>query len=218
MLVDLTQPYGSAMFLQHQFPEVRIDRCLRIEERGLNATCVTAVVHAGTHVDAPLHFFAAGQDMASIELDRMHGPAVCLEVDRQSLEQITAADLEAGGPPPQPGDLVFIRTGWDRFFQGDHDSYHAHPYLSLEAAGWLVERRVKLVALDVATPDLPEEGGRPPEFDWPVHHLLLGAGVLIAEHLAHLDRVAGRRFRAFALPIPIVGSDGAPARIVADLD
>ncbi|MEP7104775.1 MAG: cyclase family protein, partial [Chloroflexota bacterium] len=75
----------------------------------------------------------------------------------------------------------------------------------------------KLVALDVATPDVPERGKRPPGFDWPVHHLLLGAGVLVAEHLANLDRVAGRRFRAYALPIPIVNSDGAPARIVADL-
>jgi kynurenine formamidase len=75
---------------------------------------------------------------------------------------------------------------------------------------------VKLVALDVATPDMPE-AVRPPGFDWPVHRLLLGAGVLIAEHLNRLDQVTGRRFRAYALPIPIVGSDGAPARIVAEL-
>ena len=43
------------------------------------------------------------------------------------------------------------------------------------------------------------------------------AGVLVAEHLNGLHHVVGRRFRAFALPIPIVNSDGAPARIVAEL-
>ena len=73
-----------------------------------------------------------------------------------------------------------------------------------------------MICLDIATPDMPE-AVRPAAFDWPVHRLLLGAGVLIAEHLAHLELVAGRRFRALALPIPIVGSDGAPARIVAEL-
>jgi kynurenine formamidase len=217
MLIDLSQPYSDGMFSQKLFPPVKVERCIRIDERGVNVTCIAAAVHAGTHVDAPLHFIPNGLSIEALDLDRLHGPAVCLEVARGGLEEITAGDLETGGPRPEVGDLVFIRTGWDGWFGTDHARYHLHPYLSLEAAGWLLERRVKLVAMDVATPDMPERGTRPPGFDWPVHHLLLGGGVLIAEHLAHLDRVAGRRFRAFALPIPIVGSDGAPARIVAEL-
>jgi arylformamidase len=217
VLIDLSQPYRDGMFSQKLFPPIKVERCIRIDERGVNVTCWSAAVHAGTHVDAPLHFIPDGPAIDGIDLERLHGPAVCLEVERGGNQEITVADLEAGGPSPEPGDLVFIRTGWDRWFHTDHDRYHDHPYLSLEAARWLVERRVKLVALDVATPDIPERGRRPPGFDWPVHHLLLGAGVLIAEHLANLDRVAGRRFRAFALPIPIVGSDGAPARIVAEM-
>jgi len=216
-LIDLSQPYRDGMFSQKLFPPIKVERCIRIDERGVNVTCWSAAVHAGTHVDAPLHFIPDGPAIDVIDLERLHGPAVCLEVERGGNQEITVADLESGGPSPEPGDLVFIRTGWDRWFHTDHDRYHDHPYLALEAARWLVERRAKLVALDVATPDLAERGRRPPGFDWPVHHVLLGAGVLIAEHLANLDRVAGRRFRAFALPIPIVGSDGAPARIVADL-
>ena len=91
-----------------------------------------------------------------------------------------------------------------------------HPYLSVEAAAWLAERKVKLVAMDVPTPDQPE-ATRAPGFDWPVHHLLLGRGILVAEHLANLNQVVGRRFRAFAFPLPIQGSDGSPARIVAEV-
>jgi kynurenine formamidase len=217
VLIDLSQPYSNGMFSQKLFPPVKVERCIGIDERGVNVTCIAAAVHAGTHVDAPLHFISDGLSIEAVDLSRLHGPAVCLEVSRGGLEEITVADLEAGGPAPEPGDLVFIRTGWDQWFRTDHDRYHLHPYLSVEAAQWLLERRVSLVAVDVATPDVPERGHRPPGFDWPVHHLLLGAGVLIAEHLAHLDRVAGRRFRAFALPVPIVGSDGAPARIVAEI-
>jgi kynurenine formamidase len=215
-LVDLTQPYRDGMFSQRLFPPVRVERCVRYEDRGVNVTCLSAAVHAGTHVDAPRHFVPGGLSADQLDLDRVSGPAVAWDVSRGACEEITAADLEAGRPRAEPGDLVFLRTGWDVHFHGDHERYHHHPYLSLEAARWLLEGRVKLVALDVATPDMPEAVRRP-GFDWPVHRLLLGGGVLVAEHLAHLELVAGRRFTAFALPIPIAGADGAPARIVAQL-
>lgn len=215
-LIDLSQPYRDGMFSQALFPPIHLERCIRHEDRGVNVTCISAAVHSGTHVDAPCHFVPGGLAAADLDLDRVHGPAVCLEVERGGGDEITVGDLEGGGPAVETGDIVFVRTGWDVHFHGDHDRYHDHPYLSVDAARWLVERRVKLLALDVATPDHPERG-RPPGFNWPVHHLLLESGVLIAEHLAHLDRVAGRRFRAFALPLPLVGADGSPARIVAEL-
>jgi len=215
-LVDLSQPYRDRMFSQKLFPPVRVERCIRHEDRGVNVTCLSAAVHAGTHVDAPCHFIPGGPSIDQIDLARVSGPAVCWDVRRGADEAITASDLEACRPRAEAGDVVFVHTGWDVHFAGDHDAYHHHPYLSVEAADWLLQRRVKMICLDIATPDMPE-AVRPAAFDWPVHRLLLGAGVLIAEHLAHLELVAGRRFRALALPIPIVGSDGAPARIVAEL-
>jgi kynurenine formamidase len=216
VLLDLSQPFRDGMFSQKLFPPVKVERCVRIEERGVNVTCTSSAVHAGTHVDAPCHFVPGGRSADQIDLSEVSGPAVAWGVDRGAGEEITVADLEAATPAAERGDIVFIRTGWDVHFHGDHERYHHHPYLSQDAAGWLVERGVKLVAMDIATPDMPE-AVRPPGFDWPVHHLLLGAGVLIAEHLNRLDSVVGRRFRAYAFPIPIVGSDGAPARIVAEV-
>jgi len=217
VLLDLSQPFRDGIFSQTLFPPVRVGRCIRLEDRGVNVTCTSSAVHAGTHLDAPCHFIPGGRSIDQLDLAEVSGPAVCWEVDRMGGEEITVADLEAQSPASEPGDLVFIRTGWDRHFHGDPRRYHVHPYLSMEAAGWLVERGVRLLAMDVATPDMPEAVRPGTGFDWPVHHLLLGAGVLVAEHLNRLDQVVGRRFRAFALPIPIVGSDGAPARIVAEV-
>jgi arylformamidase len=215
-LVDLSQPFRDGMFSQRLFPPVRVERCVRYEDRGVNVTCTSAAVHAGTHVDAPCHFVPGGASIDQVDLGRVSGPAVCWSVECGPAEPITAADLEACRPRPEPGDIVFIHTGWDVHFHGDPEAYARHPHLAVDAAAWLVDRGAGLVAMDVASPDLPEVS-RQPGFDWPVHHLLLGAGVLVAEHLAHLELVSGRRFRAFALPIPIAGSDGAPARIVADV-
>ena len=215
-LIDHTQPFVDGMFALSVFPRVSVERVVRIEERGLNVTKVEFAVHSGTHLDAPRHFFANGRSIDQLSLEEVSGPAVGLAVERGPVEEITAADLEANSPLPEPGEIVFLHTGWGRHFHGDHALYHRHPYLSEDAADWLVERRVKMLAVDVATPDLPE-GSRPPGFNWPVHHRLLGNGTLIAEHLNNLDQVVGRRFRAFAFPLPIQGSDGSPARVVAEV-
>jgi kynurenine formamidase len=215
-LIDISHPFRAGMYSQKIFPPIKVERCIRIEERRLNVTCVEFAVHSGTHVDAFRHFVADGRSIEAIPLESFTGPAVGWEVDRAAGEEITVSDLEANSPGAEPGDIVFVSTGWGRFFEADPERYRVHPYLSVEAAAWLVERRVKLCCFDLPTPDQPEVG-RPKGFDWPVHHALLENGVLIAEHLANLERVAGRRFRAYAFPIPFAGGDGSPVRVVAEL-
>jgi kynurenine formamidase len=214
-LVDLTQPYRDGMFSQRLFPPVSISRCVAIEERGVNVTKLDVCVHHGTHLDAPRHFLSDGAAISEIPLDAVSGSAVGLSVRREGGEGITIDDLEAQEQQVRHGDIVVIDTGWGGYFHGDPVRYEVHPYLTMDAATWLAERDVKLVCLDVPTPEVPEPL-RGVRFDWPVHHLLLERGTLIAEHLHGLDQVAGRRFRLFAFPLPIVGADGSPARIVAE--
>jgi kynurenine formamidase len=214
-LVDLTQPYADGMFSQRLFPPVRISRCIAIEDKGVNVTALDVCVHHGTHLDAPRHFLPDGATVDEISLDDVSGPAVGLRVRRKGGEAIGVDDLEAQEQQVKRGDIVTIHTGWGRHFHGDHERYAIHPYLDLDASAWLAEREVKLVCIDVPSPDVPEPL-RQAGFDWPVHRHLLARGTLIAEHLNRLDLVAGRRFRLMAFPLPIVGADGSPARIVAE--
>jgi kynurenine formamidase len=170
------------------------------------------VVHIGTHVDAPRHFFLDGPAMEAIPLDRLMGPGVVVPVDKPAYGVIELADLERASPAIEPGDIVAIDTGWSNRW-GTPDWDH-HPYLSVDAARWLVDQRVKLLAVDTPTPDLPLDR-RPPDFAWPVHHLLLGHGTLIAEQLTNLRPLAGGRLEFLFAPLPIAGSDGSPARVLA---
>ena len=78
----------------------------------------------------------------------------------------------------------------------------------------MIERGVKLLAVDFATPDLAIKR-RERDFSGPVHHALLGHGVLICENLTNHDEFVGERAEAMFLPINVVGADGAPARVVA---
>ncbi len=105
-------------------------------------------------------------------------------------------------------------TGWDAKFESP--DYNLHPYLSVDAAEWLVNKGVKLFGIDCITVDLPTPL-RPKDFKFPVHKTLLGNEVLIAENVTHLGRIVGKKSRILAFPLMIKGSDAAPARIVAEI-
>ncbi len=105
-----------------------------------------------------------------------------------------------------------IDTGWSER-AGTHD-YERHPCLSEASAHWLVDQGIKMLAVDFGTPEAcPEK--RWPGWAWPVHHVLLSHGVLVAEHLRNLRPLAGQRVDAMLLGLSIKDGDGAPARVVA---
>jgi kynurenine formamidase len=88
--------------------------------------------------------------------------------------------------------------------------------ITVGAAHWLVERGVKLLACDFATPDLALPLRRP-GFDWPVHQVLLSNGVLVSEHLRNVAVLAGERVEFVFGALNIAAADGAPARVFARL-
>jgi arylformamidase len=194
------------------FPAARFERLYALPRDPMNATTMSMVCHYGTHVDAPCHFIPGGPAFDEIPLDRLHGPGVAWRVDCEPGGTITADQLSRCTPPMQPGDIVLLDADWARRF--GTAEYDDNPALAVDAAGWLVARGAKLVGVDFATPDLAVPR-RPPGFAWPVHHVLLGHGVLIAEHLTNLRPLAGRRIEAMFLALAIAGSDAGPARVVA---
>lgn len=215
MIVDLSHPLRNEMFALSIFPPVKIWRDTTIEEQGYNLTRLAFTAHTGTHIDAPLHFVPNGQSIDEISLEELRGRAVAWHVRGEAGQPIERADLEDQLPKVTGHKFVFIYTGWEQHFWTDRQQYGFHPYLSNEAAEWLVELGIKLVGFDTATPDLPEPLRRP-GFNWPVHHIILGQGVLIAEQVANLGQLVGTEFQVQVTPLPLFGSDGAPARIIAE--
>lgn len=188
---------------------------VKLEELPMDTANVTEIrmaVHHGTHVDAPSHFYADGADIDAVPLDRLVGEGVVWTVDVEPGGVVEVADLEAQRPAMHPGDIVIIDTG--SYPHINTPRYGDAPSLSPEAARWLVDRGAKLVGIDAATPDLPAHR-RPEGFDWPVHQVLLGSGVLIAEHLTNLGAVTGKRLEFVFAALPVAGADGGPARVLA---
>jgi len=210
--IDLSHPLSAALARVPFFPPARFERIMSMPKDPLNATEIQMVCHFGTHVDAPCHFIPDGPAFDQIPVDRLYGPGVLWRIRAGVGDVIDAVTLARQRPELRPDDILIVDTGSAQYVGTER--YAEHPSFSPDAAEWLVERRIKLLAIDCLTPDLAVPR-RPAGFDWPVHHILLGNGVLIAENVTNLQALAAARLEAMFLALNIVDADGAPTRVIA---
>ena len=167
--------------------------------------------HSGTHVEVSLHFYAGGKDTSDFPPDTFVGPAVRLDFrHKQTNEAITLADIQAAGEVRE-GDIVILWEGRDHLYR-TKDS-HARPYVTEEAAEWLVlEKRIKLLGTDSSGFEV--RGGNT---NHPNHHLFFKAGndVPVVECLCNLDKIPNDRFFFIGMPLPVKGLDASPIRAIA---
>jgi kynurenine formamidase len=190
-------------------------------EDGL-VTHVSFLTHIGTHVDAPRHYRPDGQFLDEVPADRWLGEGPVLHVPKDALQDITAADLEAGGAEVRPGDIVAINTGWHHRYVGpavDRDGAIAYmetgPGLCEESAQWLVDRGAVTVMIDSPAIDsalhMPYGDGTLES-----HRVLFAHNIPAVEGLGgELDRVSGRRCLLSCAPVRYEGGDAFPVRVLA---
>ena len=127
-----------------------------------------------------------------------------------------------------PGDVLYIYTGWSDHWSEDF-YYHGGPGLSFDAAKYLKEKMVVLVALDNPFTDAVYIGqfagkaepppGTPANVGGaPVHHQNLAySGIHQIQNMALAQMVADKVWTSctLILPIKVVGAAGAPVSPVA---
>lgn len=176
-------------------------------------TSAAMSLHTGSHIDAPLHCFEGGATTAEIPLERVIGEASvvdCRQVGRG--EPVDATILEEGADDVREDDIVIVHTGWSDCAWGRFPEYFTDsPYLTPDAAEWLVARNPRAVAFDF----FEEYCARLPDFnseDFVCHRILLGAGIPLLEQLSRVGTIGRARFPFYAPFYDIAGCDGAPAR------
>ena len=106
------------------------------------------------------------------------------------------------------GKAVLVHTGWSWHWRTDQ-YFEGHPFLTADAAAYLVATGAALVGIDSYNIDDIKDGRRP------VHSILLGADIPIVEHMCHLDRLPGDGFRFYAVPAKIRAFGTFPVRAFA---
>jgi arylformamidase len=211
--LSLSIEEGMMTFPTHWHPVVEITILGRHGIEGRETRKIVLGTHVGTHADAPRHFIPNGGTIDDVPLDILIGPATIADfTGLKPLQEITVASLKQKLSNGVPQRLV-LRTGWSDYF-GSLKFYNEYPFLSEEAAQWLVDRGVRLIAMDTPSPDNPAHS-RGTAKDSPNHKVLLGAQVVLVEYLTNLKAITTSEVELIVLPIKLKGCDGAPVRCVA---
>jgi kynurenine formamidase len=166
---------------------------------------IDMVANTGTYLDAPFHRYADGADLAGLALEQL---AFLEGIVVRS--QAMAVDADAFETLDVSAKAVLVHTGWDRHWRTDA-YYENHPFLTEAAARLLAGRGARLVGIDSHNIDDTRMRRRP------VHTILLGAGVLICEHMTNLTVLPDSGFRFTAVPPKVAGMGTFPVRAFAEV-
>lgn len=183
-------------------------------------------LHGFTHVDAHLHYIPGAPSIEKVPLDIWYGEATVVDLSHLGENgAVTAAEMEKHAQHVKAGDIVLLRTDWPlKCDYTTREFWGKGPYTAADACHWLVNRKVKTVGYDYPPDDIlryevldSSHVGTSPD-DFPTHDIFFKAGVFVIEYLCNLHLIKKQRFEFMALPLPIVGGDGSPARAIAFVD
>ena len=228
-LVDLSHAYGADTIFWPTADKFRLHK----DAEGVTpagyfyaSNSFSTSEHGGTHLDAPVHFAQGHQSVDEIPLQRFFGPAVVVDVTKQSESnadyQVSVEDLtrvESNGAITNE-TIVLLRTGFSsrwpdaaRYLGTAERGVEAVPKLHFpglhpDAAKWLVAKGVRAVGIDTASIDY----GQSTLFE--SHRILYAADLPAFENLMSLERLPVRGAFIVALPMKIADGTGAPLRAV----
>ena len=195
---------------------------------------VTAVSHAGTHLDAPWHFGPLtegkpGKTIDQVPLEWCYGDGVVLDFVgvKDDGEYIDVPDLKAAleriPHTLKPGEIVLFRTGASDYW-GKPDFTEKGSGLTAESVFWLVQQGIKVMTTDAFTLDIPIprmvekfKAGDTEAF-FPVHRAGRKVEYLHAEKVVVPPDLPTTGFKVCLFPIKIRRGSGAWCRAVAILE
>lgn len=216
-LLDLSMELceGMPTYPSAWHPTVDVHQIGRIDMEHRRSYSVTLGTHTGTHMDSPAHMVKDGITIDQIPIETMIGPAKVLDFSNKGRgDKITLEDLKNCGTKLEKGDRLLIKTGWYREW-GSNAYYDRWPWITAEAAHYIVDSGVILVTLDVPSPDDPLSDTGYGKAS-PIHDIFLQNGVILVEYLTRTLEITADTVNLYALPLRVKGVDGFPSRVIVE--
>lgn len=186
--------------------------------------------HTGTHLDAPWHYGEIAEGKRALSIDEIpvewcFGDGVWLDLSWKNWgERITDQDiqkeLKSIGYILKPKDIVLIKTGASAYYY-EVGCEKKQAGMSREATLWLGDQGIRVVGIDAASWDRPNETmiaeikqGVKVSFE-EAHRAAGERGMCIIEWLTNLDLLPHFGFLIYALPIKVQGCSAGWVRAVA---
>jgi kynurenine formamidase len=192
---------------------------------------LTLTTHAGTHLDAPWHYFPTSEGSPSKTIDEVplsacFGDGVVLDLtafgpgERVGRAAVQAA-VEATGQPLSAGEIVLLRYDADLTF-GTGRYWSEYPGLTADATVWLCDQGITTMGTDAVGFDRDFDSSKR-EFEetgdasllWEAHRVGIEHEYFHIEKLANLRMLPSRGFKVSCFPVRIRAASAAWVRAVA---
>jgi len=223
-VIDLTHTLSPEFPTFFGVPGIEMKRQADIKKDGFNAYVWQLMEHAGTHLDAPIHFSENGATADRIDAASFVVPLAVVDVTEQAAKsadyQVTRGDLEIyekkHGRIPDNA-CVAMHSGWARYvtdgakYTGKDSAGSFHfPGFSPDAAQWLMTER-KGAGLAVDTLSLDHGASK----DFKTHYLWLPSGRWGLENVANLDQAPAAGATLVVGAAKVKDATGGPVRLIA---
>ena len=199
--IDLSQKIENNMPVYPGDKEVSIEKVKDYYEDGFNMYVMESQFHSGTHVECPMHLSSSKKYISDFSVERFCGSAVLLDVREESIITLKEEYYKT----IKENDIVLLYTGWDSNY-GSEKYYYEHPVVSEELAKFLVMKKIKMLGMDIPSPDRD---------DHLIHKMFLVNEIFILEILKNLNKLIYiDRFDVIALPLNIE-SEASHTRAIA---
>lgn len=160
---------------------------------------------SGTYVETAAHVDPSAVPVCDLALGEFVLPAVVVDVGPKGpLEPLTVADVCDWEGFIRPGDALLLRTGWDRLWESP-EFVPQSPYIKADAANWLMDRGIRLLASDFPRFDDPAQMQFPWDRCWK------DVGLVMAP-VVNLGGLSGRCGTLLAFPMKVRGACSTPCR------
>ena len=223
-VVDLTHTMSPEFPTYFGVPGIELQRQYEFKKDGFNLNWWRIIEHAGTHLDAPLHFSANGITVEKIVAGELVVPLAVIDV-RKSAEKnpdylMTVEDVvtwEKRFKKLPDNCCVAMMSGWAqhvgnpaKFTGKDAVGAFHFPGFSPELAEWLLKQRK---VLGIASDTLSLDNG--PSKDFKTHHIWLPSGRWGLENVASLEKVPPSGATLVVGVPKVKDATGAPVRLIA---
>lgn len=218
--LTLTIYEGMPCFPVSWYPSPKFEDILHVDNDPTNshryASKAQLFSHGGTHLDSPKHYnyFDCKETIDVVPKDVLVNQCVWVHFgDKKNLEPISADDLaKATEGVDVAGKTLLITTGYTDKHWGEADYFQVSPYLGVDAAEWMVEKKIAMVAIDFQT-------DKPGDAAFPVHNVLLSHKVYILEYINDVqslfDQGFGREFILSVGSLKLKNLEASTARVFA---
>ncbi len=223
-VLDLTHTMSPEFPTFFGVPGIELQKQYDYKKDGFNLNWWRIVEHAGTHLDAPIHFSENGITVEKIVAGELVVPLAVIDVRKPAEKDadylMTVEDVltwEKRFKKLPNNCCVAMMSGWGQHvgnaakFTGKDAAGSFHfPGFSPELAEWLLKERK---VLGIASDTLSLDNG--PSKDFKTHHIWLPSGRWGLENVANLERVPPSGGTLVVGVPKVKDATGAPVRLIA---